>query len=355
MQQEKQKEHGWDIDARLLMYADALRRGAALCASPKPNPGDPSGDPAARGPGSGLNNGSGAPQKESGSGVSSSTAASNPGSRAAPAAGSGGGGDGRDAAPAEAGAACAASSPEPATKAAGLNGECRAADQPGLGKPAPGGSAPPAHARRAAGSSAHNGAGNGALLQPTAPGWGAAERPAAPVTVPAAAGSARGADSAGGPAAADAEPAAGGDVPLRPALTKGHAAPHIAPLVDERTCLPAAVAVGKGGASGLAGSLMADDRALAEAAAHVADSARPPRVPGAVPPTGKAALLPAAVAAISASASLADGPAVIDKILEKGAKAAAASLRGGAAAPARPRALPKDARFAEVRAHAPAA
>ena len=119
--------------------------------------------------------------------------------------------------------------------------------------------------------------------------------------------------------------------------------------------MPAAVAVGKGSDNGLADSLVADDRALEEAAALVADSAEVPKAPGAVPPTGKAALLPAAVAAISASASLAGGPAVIDKVLARGAKAAAARLHGGAATPMQPRALPKDARFAEVRAHAPAA
>ena len=369
MQQEKQKEHGWDIDARLLMYADALRRGAALCANPIPSPSDPSGAPAARDPASGLGDNSGAPQRESGSDASGSTAASNPGSRGAPAAGSGGGCAACEAAPAEAGAACAASSGVAVAKAAELNGEGSAADQPGISKPAPGGSAPPAHACRPAGSSARaaarqvTAAAHSATAQPgTVAGpkvpWGCSDCPAAPVTAPAAAlsallpAAARGADSAGSPAVADAEPAAGEAVPLHPALTNGNAAVCNAPLVGKHTCLPAAEAVGKVGGVALAGSLAADDRVLEEAAALVADSAGPPTAP--VPPTGKAVLLPAAVAAISASASLASDSAVIDK-LARGAKAAAASLHGGAVAPSQPRALPKDACFAEVRANAPVA
>lgn len=343
------------------MYADALRRGAALCANPSPNPSDPSGDPAARDPGSGLNYGFGAPQRENGSGVITGTAASNPGSRGAPAAGSSGGGAACEAALAEAEAACAASSGVAAAAAAGLSGEGSAAEQPDISKLAPGGSAPSAHGCRPAGSSAHKGAGKSALLQPPAPGWDTAERPAAPVTAPAAAGSAllsaaaRGADSAGGPAAADAEPAAGEDVPLRPASTNGNAVQCTAHPVGEHTCLPAAVVGGKGSANGLADSLMADNGALEEAAARVADSAGAPTAPAAVPPTGKAALLPAAVAAINASAGLAGDPAVIDMALARGAKAAAAILHRGASAPVQPRALPKDACFAEVRAHAPTA
>ena len=339
MQQEKQNEHGWDIDARLLMYADALRRGAALCASPNPNPSRPSGAPAARDPGSGLSDGSGAPQREHDRGPSRSTAASNPGSRGAPAADSGGSGAACEAAPAEAEPACAASSGVAAAQAAGLSGEGSAAEQPGISKPPPGGSAPPAHACRPAGSSAHAAAGQAATAPHSAP--------AHPATV-AGPGVPWGHSSERSDAAPSAPACHGGSL-------QGGAAAPVGEHASSKSHMAAATgAVGrKESARGSADSLTADGRALVEAAACVAESAGPPTAP--VPPTGKAALLPAAVAAISASASLAGDQAVIDKVLGRGAKAAAASLHAGAAAPVRPGALPKDACFAEVRAHAPLA
>lgn len=47
LKQEKQRVTGWDIDARLLMYADALRRGADFLPGSASNP-SPSGPPASR-------------------------------------------------------------------------------------------------------------------------------------------------------------------------------------------------------------------------------------------------------------------------------------------------------------------
>jgi len=59
LEQAKQRETGWDIDARLLMYADALRRGSTFFPSPNPEerPAAPqagSGRAAGAGPGSGA-------------------------------------------------------------------------------------------------------------------------------------------------------------------------------------------------------------------------------------------------------------------------------------------------------------
>jgi hypothetical protein len=60
LEQAKQRETGWDIDARLLMYADALRRGSTFF--PNPNPAERPAAPAAgSGRAAGAGPGSGAP------------------------------------------------------------------------------------------------------------------------------------------------------------------------------------------------------------------------------------------------------------------------------------------------------
>lgn len=42
--QEKQRETGWDVDARLMMYADAIKRAAMIAFAPQ---GTPAGSAAA--------------------------------------------------------------------------------------------------------------------------------------------------------------------------------------------------------------------------------------------------------------------------------------------------------------------